>query len=214
MTPQEILDEVNAHGFEDTDTNVKLRALNFAIKNISVRKPWPFLERVVTLTFDGTNAAPTNDLSDLRAVMKVIDLSSGTPRRIRFFRTDDLEEQVTLTDTGSPVVYYFEGSTLKVYKIPSSTQTLRLRYSRFAPKVTAFTDPETSIVIPPDGHEAIIFRMLMRLYDLEDDPDLSARFEAHYENEIAQMSDAFFARQYDEPEYIHVVDPDDFDYDL
>lgn len=212
MTPQEFLDEINAHGFEDTDPNVKLRALNFAIKNFTQRRPFKFLEKIVTLQFNGTSAAPTTSLSDLRAVMKIIDTSSGTPRRIRFMRTDDIEESVLLTDTGTPYVYYFEGTQLKLYQIPAASQTLRARYLQWAPKVAAWTEPESAIIVPVDGHEALLYKALSRLYDLEDDPDLSARMEAHYENEFAQIQDALSMQQYDEPEYVHVVDPDDYGY--
>jgi hypothetical protein len=60
MTPQNFLDDLVAFGYEDTDINVKLRALNFAIKKVAYRKPWPWMEKVASLTFDGTNPYPTN----------------------------------------------------------------------------------------------------------------------------------------------------------
>lgn len=213
MTVTELLSELNAHGFEDTDIFEKLRAINFSIKNISQRRPWPFLEKVMTFTFDGANATPSNAPTDLRAVMKILDTTTG--RRVRFKRTDDLEEQygTQLTTSGEPYFYYFEGVQLKIWKVPSATQTLRARYLRTAPNV-AEGDPETAIIIPPDFHEAIVFRTLMRLYDLEDDPELSQRFEVHYENVMTQMADALMTLQHDEPEYIHVFDADDWDYDF
>lgn len=214
MTVTDIENEINDHGFEDTLATRKIAAINFAIKNISQRKPWPFLEKVTTLAFDGTNPYPTvgSTPTDLRAVMKIMDLSTG--RRVRFKRTDDMEEQYAknLLDAGNPYFYYFEGSQLRVYQVPGATQTLRLRYLRTAPNV-ADGDPESAIIIPPDYHEAIVFRALFRLYDLEDDPELSARFEAHYENVLQQMTDALMIQQHDEPEYIHVVDDDDFDFE-
>lgn len=213
MTITELLSEINDHGFEDTLTTRKIAAINFAIKNISQRRPWPFLEKVLTLTFDGSSAAPSNAPADLRAVMKIMDTSTG--RRVRFKRTDDMEELhgSELTAAGDPYLYYFEGTQLRIWKIPSATKTLRSRYLRTAPNV-AEGDPEASIIIPPDYHEAIVFRSLMRLYDLEDDPELSQRFEVHYENVITQMADALMTLQHDEPEYVHVVDADDWDYDF
>lgn len=209
MTVDELLTSMNEFGFEDTDISEKTNALNFAIKNITQRKLWSFLDTVITLTFDGTNATPSNAPSDLRAVRKIIDLSTG--RRIRFKRTDDMEEQygTTLTQGGSPYFYYFEGRTLKVYQVPAATQTLRARYARFANKV-ASGDPESAIIVPPDGHEAVLFRALQHLYDLEDDSELSARFESKAENSIALLSEALDVQQTDEPEFIHVVDDDDW----
>jgi hypothetical protein len=211
MTVTELLAEINDHGFEDTLATRKVAAVNWAIKNIAQRKPWPFLEKVMTLTFSGSNPVPTNVPADLRAVMKIMDLSTG--RRVRFKRTDDMEESyaMNLLDAGDPFFYYFEGSQLRIWQVPGASQTLRLRYIRTAPTV-ADGDPEANIIIPPDYHEAIIFRALFRLYDLEDDPELSQRFEAHYENVLQQMTDALMAQQHDEPEYIHVVDDDDWDY--
>ena len=211
MQPQDIYTELSDFGFGDLGSTALMRAINYAIKNIANREPWPFMEKVVTLTFDGTNATPSNSPSDLRAVMKIIDTTTG--KRIRFKRTDDLEEQYgpSLTQTGSPHFYYFEGSVLKLYQIPASTQTLRLRYLRSHPTVGQ-SDPESAILIPPDFHEAIALRAMMRLYDQDDDVAMSARAEAHYENLLAQMQDAMFAQQHDEPEFVHAVDSDDFDY--
>lgn len=209
MTVDELLTSMNEFGFEDTDISEKTNALNFAIKNITQRKLWSFLDTVVTLNFDGSSAIPSNVPSDLRAVRKIMDLS--TPRRVRFKRTDDMEEQYgsTLTQSGDPYYYYFEGRTLKVYQVPSATKTLRLRYARFANKVQS-GDPESAIIVPPDGHEAVLFRALQHLYDLEDDSELAQRFEAKAENSIALLAEAFDVLQTDEAEYIHVVDNDDW----
>lgn len=211
MTVDDILSEINDHGFEDTLSTRKVQAINFAIKNIAQRKPWPFLEKVMTLTFDGTNPYPSNAPSDLRAVKKILDTSTG--QRVRYKRTDDLEEQygAHLLDSGTPYYYYFEGTQLRFYQVPTASQTLRLRYIRTAPDVAA-GGAESTIVIPAPYHEAIVFRALMRLYDLEDDPELSQRFEAHYENAIAQMTESLITQQLDEPDFIHVVDDDDWDY--
>lgn len=204
-----MLTQLNEFGFEDTDSTEKVRAINFAIKNITQRKLWPFLEQVMTLTFDGTNATPSNTPSDMRAVKKIIDTSTG--RRIRFKRTDDMEEQYggVLTQAGTPALYYFEGTTLKVWQIPAASQTLRLRYARFAPLVSA-GGSEASIIIPPDGHEAVMLRALQWLYDEEDDAELAQRFEIKAEAAIALLYEAFGQLQDDEPEYIHVVDDDDW----
>jgi hypothetical protein len=145
--------------------------------------------------------------------MKIIDPSTG--RRIRYMRTDDFEEQhgQEMTAAGSPLLYYFVGTQLRVWNVPPSTQTLYSRYLRAAANVGA-ADPESAFMLPPEYHEAIVFRTLMRLYDLDDDTALSARFEAHFENVMAQMEGDLFRRQMDEPEYVHSVDPDDFGYYL
>ena len=211
MTPQDIYNELSDFGYQDLGSVALMRVINYAIKNIVNREPWPFMEKVLTLTFDGINATPQNAPSDLRAVMKVIDTTTG--KRIHFRRMDDMEEQYgsALTTAGSPYYYYFEGGIMKFYQVPAATQTLRLRYLRSHPTV-AQADPESAILIPPDFHEAIALRALVRIADQDDDPAVSSRAEAHYENVLAQMQDAMWAQQHDEPEYVHMIDPDDFDY--
>lgn len=209
MTVDEMLTELNEFGFEDTNISEKLNAINFAIKNISQRKLWTFLESVVSLTFTGSSGTPSNVPTDLRAVKKIVDTSTG--RRIRFKRTDDMEEQYgsQLTQAGDPYFFYFEGRTLKIWQTPSASQTLRMRYVRFAPKIAA-GDPEASIIVPPDGHEAVVLRALQWLYDLEDDPELAQRMEAKAENAITLLDATLDVQQDDAPEYIHVVDSDDW----
>lgn len=203
---------LNAYGFTDTDTTTKVNAIQAALRSILVRKPWPFLEATKTLAFDGTNPFPTTSTSDMRAVMKIMDLSASTPRRVRFQRTDDMEEQFLLTTAGTPYYYYFVGSQLRIYQIPSATQTLYLRYLRTAPVITENTT-EAGLLLPPEGHEALEFRTVANLADLDDDNDVAARFEAKAENAIAQMTEALIAQQHDQADYVHVLDIDDYGYD-
>lgn len=209
MTPQEIITELNDHGFADLGNTAQLRAINQSHKNIVYRKPWPFRETTVNLAFDGTNPYPSNLPTDLRSVRKLMDTSTG--KRMRYMRTDDFEEQhgQQMTLAGTPFLYYFIGTQLRVWNVPPSTQTLYLRYLRSAQSVLS-SDPESAFMLPPEYHEAIVFRTLMRLYDLDDDSALSARFEAHFENVMAQMEGDLFRQQMDEPEYVHAVDSDDY----
>jgi len=212
MDVASIIAELDDHGFADTSPERKLSAINFAIKNITQRKPfWKYVEKVVTISFDGVSPVPTDSPADLRTVMKIMNLSTG--QRVRPQRVDDMEENYSmhLLDSGDPTYYYFEGTQLRIWYVPGAGQTLRLRYLRTAPLVTA-TGNEASIIIPPDFHEAIIFRALMRLYDLDDDPELAARFEAHYENVLAQMTEPASTQQLDAPDFVHVVDDDDWDF--
>lgn len=213
MTPQEILNEIDAHGFQDTDINEKLRAINASIHNITARKPWPWLHKVASLTFDGTNPYPIIAPSDSRAALKMIDTSNG--RRVRYKSVDEIEEQYgnQLTSQGSPYFYYFEGTQLRVWQVPGATQTLRYRYIRIHPTVLQ-NDPESAILIPVYGHEAIVFRAIMRLADLEDDSEIAARFGGLFDQEMQQIEEAFVVQQFDTPEHVLVMDEDDFYYDL
>ena len=213
MTPQEIISEVDAHGFADTDINEKERALNAAIRAITVRRDWPFLEKVWTLAFDGTNPYSTTDISDLRAVKRILDTTTGA--RVRFMRTDDMEDAhgSELLVKGTPQLYYFEGTQLRIWQVPSSTQTLRLRGTRRHPLVSASSSLESDILIPSMAHEAIVLRTLIRLYMLEDDVEMAAAFKPLFDELMVELEQALQELQMDEAEYVHVIDDDNWDYD-
>lgn len=212
MTVQEILSELDAYGYADTDINEKLRVINASIRSIAARKPWPWLHTVTTLTFNGSSATPSNAPTDMRAALKMLDTSTG--RRVKYKPVDEMEERygANLTDSGDPYFYYFEGTVLRVFKVPSSTQTLRLRYLK-VPGAVIQTDLEPAIAVPPLGHEALVFRSVMRLADLEDDDEIAARFGALYEQEMQVLEEALVAQQFDVPDHVLVVDDDDFYYD-
>lgn len=213
MTPQEILSEIDAHGFQDTDINEKLRVLNASIKNIAARKAWPWLHTVTSLAFDGTNPFPTNAPTDMRATLKLLDTSTG--RRVRYKPIDEVEDAYgnQLTASGSPYFYYFEGMQLRVWQVPGASQTLRLRYVK-VPATVGQSDPESAIAVPPIGHEALVFRSIMRLADLEDDSEIAARFGSLFDQEMEQLEEAFGVQQFDVPDHILVIDEDDYYYDL
>ena len=212
MTPQEILDDLTAFGYEDTDTLVKMRVVNFSIQKIANRRPWPWMEKVMSLTFDGTNAAPTNQPSDLRQTLKLMDTSTG--KRVRYMPVDEVEDNygANLTTVATPMYYYFEGTTLKVYPVPPAG-SLRFRYVRFHPAVVQ-SDPESAILVPSWGHEAIVFRAVMRLADIEDDTEVAQRMDPLFEREMVELDEVLAKKAYDQNDHIQVVDDDDWNYDL
>jgi hypothetical protein len=209
MTVAEIIEELNESGFTDTGTPDKLKKINATIWDIASREPWPFLETTTTLTFDGTSAVPTNLPADFRAALSVIDTTTG--RAIQPERVEVVEKQwpLELSEIGAPFVYYFVGRGMYLARIPTADTTLRMRYLTVP---TAVTDAslEADIIIPPQHHSAIVLGSLVKLYDQEDDPELSVRFEGHYENKIQNMRAEQFMRQFDRPERVHVVEDDDW----
>ena len=60
MTAAEIIAEIDDAGFDDKDTSIKLSALNEVYWEVCGLEPWPFLEKTVTLAFDGSSGVPTN----------------------------------------------------------------------------------------------------------------------------------------------------------
>jgi hypothetical protein len=157
VTPDELLTSMNEFGFEDTDISEKLNALNFAIKNITQRKLWSFLDTVLSLTFDGSSATPSNAPSDLRAVRKIIDTSTGRRVKLQAHRRHGGAVRHDAHDGGDPYFYYFEGRTLKVYQVPPRRRRCGCA-TRASPARCSRAIPESAIIVPPDGHEAVLFR--------------------------------------------------------
>jgi len=210
-----ILDVIEAHGFDSTDDVItddrKVEALNEAYWDICSRDPWPFLERSIDLTFDGTTGIPTNWPSDVKAPTKVMRDSDGA--RMEPFRLDDFLDRYgdNLTLQASPILYYREAGQLAVYPIPSASETVTMKYVRVPAALTA-TSLETDIVLPARFHRgALVNGALYRLYLMQDDTELSAGFERLYEKAISLMRDDLWREQYERPQFIHVNDPDNWD---
>lgn len=205
-----ILDLLDEYGFADSDAGLKLNAIQGAIWQIEGVKPWPFLETFTTLNFSGTSGVAANLPADFRYALRLKDLVTGS--RVLPVREEDAEDRIGLdyTRSGDPALYYFEGGQLKVWPLPpASTGRLRLKYGRWSAAVTA-TSPESAILIPKFYHEAILYGALLRLLDSEDDPELSVRFQGHYDLHIQQMQTTLFQLQFDRTDHVQVTDPDDW----
>lgn len=207
-----LIDLLDEYGFADSDSGLKLQAIQGAIWEIEGLKPWPFLEASVDLNFDGSSGVATNLPADFRAALRLKDLLTGD--RILPVRLDDAEDHIgkDYTEVGTPAFYYFEGGQLKVWPLPEAgSARLRLKYLRWSAAITE-SSPESAILIPKYYHEAILYGSLLRLLDSEDDPELSVRFQGHYETQIERMSTTLFQLQFDRPDSIAITDPDDWDF--
>lgn len=209
MDSQAMITALNDHGFTDESTTAKVRALQESVWDIEGREPWPFIEKTATLAFNGSSSAPTNLPSDFRAAtyLRLI----GQSQKLRPVEPDELETLANgdLVGVGYSRAYYFEAGILRVWPVPSATDTAWLRYLRWSAAITD-TSLETDFLIPKQFHRLIVYGALWKLYDMEDDPELATRFEQHYENGLGQMRAALWARQYDEPQHIRITDPDDY----
>ncbi len=211
MTSQEFLAALGDYGFLDTDLNRKIEKLQSAIWDIERRKPWPFLETSLLLDYAGGSATASNAPTDFRSALRARDMS--TNRRLTAVRLDDADDIIgsNLTESGDPILYYFEGGQLKVWPIPpAGTGRVNLRYIKRSAKISD-SSLESAFLIPPHHHETILLGALMRLYDMEDDVELAVRMQALYEAGIAAMVEDLFNQQYDLTDYIHVFDPDNWD---
>lgn len=210
-----MLDIFVSYGFETDDElteDRKMEALNETYWNAAARQSWPFLEKTVNLTFSGTSGVPTNDPGDIGEVITVSRVSDGV--RQEPWRMDDFYEYYgnQLTQGGSPLLYYFEAGQLTAYPIPSSTESLRVKYIRVPVELTA-TSVESDIKFPARYHRSVIVMgTLSKLAVMQDDPELGATYGGLYEQALAMMVDDVFKQQSQRPDFIHVNDPDNWDY--
>lgn len=212
MNVTDLISELNDHGFTDTQTTRKMALINDTVWDVCSREPWPFLEGTTTLTFDGINSTPTNTPADFHQVIDAVDSQASMP--LQPLRADYVEKTFmgpSFSAVGNPQGYYFDGDKLRFYPTPVASSTVWMRYLRLQPAL-GNSDLEAAILIPPRHHRVVILGTLWKLYDLEDDTELSARFEQHYENKLIQMRNDVWMKQYDRPDRIAVVDDDDFGY--
>lgn len=214
MTVEEIIDDLDDHGFEDTPVERKLAVINETVWDVGSREPFPQLVDSIALDFDGTSPTPTNAPTDMRAV---ISLGYADRRKtLRPMRLDDFEERHghnELSGSGDPAVYYFEGSTLKIYPVPAAgTGTMRLKYLKTTDPLEE-DDTDNAIWIPRRFHRGLIVNgSVYKLYLMEDDPELAREFERLFEKSYANMRGDLLMQQYDENEMIEWY-IDDIDYD-
>ena len=213
MTVQDILDALSDYGFTDTTTPRKLEKINATIFDMTAREPWPFMQKSIDLTFDGASAIPTNWPTDFQSALDLIRQDTGHKLQPKRLEEMDAEMNLSLDQVGSARWYYFLGNQLKVAYIPPAGTVIRMRYVSVHPAVVQ-TDPASAILVPVQHHEVILLGTLVKLYDLEDDTDLSVRFQQLYENKYQDMRSSIWMKQYDRPQFIQIVDQYSDDYDF
>ena len=211
MDVSDMIDDLGDHGFTDTSTATKVRILQDTIWEIESLRPWPFLDTEITLTFAGSSASASNFPSNFKAALQLKDVATNTV--LVPIDESDLERNgYDLTQNGTPRVYYPSASVLKVWPRPTASDTIRMRYIRSSAAINS-SSVEADILIPARHHRLIVLGALVRLYDMEDDPELAARFQGHYEMRLQRIVDEIFRKQYDRPDFIRVDDADSWDYE-
>ena len=204
MTVDEMVSLLDDHGFEDTATDRKIEALNTAYHEICANEPWPFLEATSSVTLDADGLVTSPAASDVRAVTRLFLDPIG---RMDWIRRDEFLD-IYFPDTdlaGDPELYYFVGDSIYVYPIPASSPTGVIDYLKVETELAA-GGAEATILLPPRHHKVIVYRALVDLYTMEDDPELAAAFNAMYETKLQKMYGDLMRRQYDRPQTVRYVD--------
>lgn len=210
MNASDMITELNDHGFSDESTTAKVRSLQHAVYDIEGREPWPFIEAVITLTFDGTNSYPSNMPTNYRALLNAVDMA--TAQKIRWVRSEEFDSivgnQQGLPQTAGILLMYWDGSHVNFWPVPSASATVRMRYQVWSPAISSGS-LETDFKIPAQYHDIIVAGALWRLYEMNDDPDLAARWEQHVETRLAAMRATMQRLQFSRPDVIRITDYDD-----
>lgn len=209
MTVAEIISLIDGHGLTDFSEADKLAAINDALWDISSREPWPFLEKSLALTFNGSSATPTNFPTDFKALLSVVD--TQFPRRLYPIRIEDFRTQLgqVSTQAGDPIYYYFLARTPFFWPVPAATNTtVQLTYLARQTKLNSASS-EAAILLPLEHHMAILDGALSRLYFEDDDPELAADRKQAMEGRIRDMREEIWKVQYDRYDTIEITDIDD-----
>ena len=186
-----LLDEVNDRGYNHISDTRLGRYVNQSYKSICNRAPWPFL---LTTT---TGVAPLT-ISDLRAVLSVVDTTNKT----KLYHSDrrNLIESVStdLTITGTPSYWYQESRTvIKVYPA-NTTSTLSVHYLKVPATLTG-TDAH---LIPDEFEDLIIDGAVIRALKDSDELDAAASLSSFYNEGLREMIDTLISRNHANPNYI------------
>lgn len=211
-----LLDLFVSYGFETDDEMTdarKLEALNETYWDACSREGWPFLEMKEGFAVDGAGLITPASGTEVASVQAVWFSTSG--RVLRPIRLDDLNQSnptwASLSD--NPVYYYFIRDHIYVAPIPAADPgDGQITYLQ-KPAELAALGTEADIIIPKQYHRSVLaMGTLSRLAMMQDDPDMAAAYERLYEKALVQMASDLLVRQTDQPDYIHVNDPDNWDY--
>jgi hypothetical protein len=203
---QDILDALDIHGFEDIEEADKLDVINSVMWDIDSDSPWPYLD-----TFESIDAS-TADVDDTGLVtlstpftaIRYFSNSSDPTSRIRWVREDDLiEEGVDFTETGTPACFYFVGSNLYLYPIPTSG-TFRVGLVQTQEELDD-AGTEEDILLPARHHRLILLGCLVKLHSQEDDAENALMFKTQYDEKMVRMRQDLFKQQYDRPDSMWVM---------
>jgi len=204
MTLQEILDELDDHGFTDTGSPRKVSMLNDALQDAASRESWPFLEAQATLTFAGASANAADLPANFARPYSMIRVSDGVELEHKTVKQIDLWGQ-DLTQDGMPQCWYMIAGVPYFFPRPDSSETVLTRYYRI-PTDSDADSPATEPDWPTQHHRVLVMGALYRLYDMEDDPELAVRFQQLYEQRIVNMAYSLLFQQAQSPDII-ITDP-------
>ena len=208
MTLDEMYTMMELYGFDDFEDSQKLLLLNEAYLDVVTREPWPFLEKLITIsiptgTTQVTNSSFSGSPTDVGSVTSFIDMSNYIILQPE--RQDVIEKNYQITNSNSlPRVYYFIGEEMFIYPPATGASTsYRLSYVRIPSDLTSATT-ESEILIPKRHHSIIVYGALVKAFLVNDDPQASV-FQNMFESKYQQMRNDLWMNQYDRTDRVQVM---------
>ncbi len=208
MLATDMIDEIDAHGFEDIPVATKVVALNDAIRDICQLEAWPFLETDTELTYDGVTATTTDwPLDTFRAM---ISMMLNGRIHLRHLRLDQVDRFFgpRVDIVGPPLVFYFQNREMRLAPIPRSSDTVKMRYLLAPIDLEVGEDDgiDGDVILPPELHMAAVYGALVNLFMHDDDVEMSDKMEKRRDIRIGRARDGIWRPQYDSTELIEITD--------
>lgn len=157
MTFEEAVNELRATGYDYVATNRLEDWVQRSYATLSARYDWPWLE-------ENKEAIAPFEIKDLRYILSVTDTTQERPLWA-VERQWILERYPKLEETGTPMWWFLDNLTLRVF--PLSEDKVVVRYVKKAPKLSAKEEP----LIPSEWQYLIVDQA--RVYALKDNDEFS-----------------------------------------
>jgi len=152
----------------------------------TLERRWPYLEQTYTLSTVANQRAYTiSTIGDIREIISIID-NTASGNRLTLIPYDEAE-RIWLANTdvaGRPYFYSFWDGQLQFWPKPDIVYNITLRAYR-NPVYTWLTDTEEDIDIDEWFHALLPYFVLARVYQRQEDAELSAMYLRSFEEGVA-----------------------------
>jgi hypothetical protein len=196
----QLTDELAARGYDYLPTSRRRQFVNDALAELSESFPWPFLEGSYTGIVP-VNMGTVAGVNYARSVQSVNDVTSG--KSLPFIERTVLAKQgVNFGLTGTPDVWYWQGTQLRTY--PATTGNVVVEFLGATKELTADTD---TLEAPMQFHALIIDGAVIRALQDDDNYTEVQAARLDWDRRYGQLVASYAGRQV-EPRFIMVTDND------
>lgn len=157
-----------------SNTVIDLYARDGYERVMNLERRWPFLETSTTFTTVQGQAeySVENDIADLRDIKSIRAQADGA--RLMLVGYEDAEDVWAGSTTGTPQHWSWWADEIRLWPTPSAALTYDVRGYR---KYTSWWESDGT-EIDADGrlHTPILYFVISRLYQLQEDPEMAAMY--------------------------------------